>query len=105
MLLFGYALGNKSLWEGINYLPPGAQLKADFKAGKIDISKGFDAFRFGDDKPLRQKYGSKVCRMRWKIVWKNFQTQLLSLSGGLDSRLIAALLKKLESKISCLYLP
>lgn len=98
-LLFGYALGEKSLWKGISYLPPGAMLKADFKANKLDISKGFEAYRFGDRLPPNPEIWIESLSTALENRLEKLPNAALSLSGGLDSRLIAALLKKLEFQI------
>jgi len=37
-LLFGFALGEKSLWQKISYMAPGSLLQADFIKNSIEIS-------------------------------------------------------------------
>jgi len=98
-LLFGFALGEKSLWEGISYLPPGVILKADFKTNKLDISTGFEAYRFGNEQPPNPEVWIESLSSALKNRLRKLPQAALSLSGGLDSRLIAGLLKKLEIKI------
>ena len=99
-LLFGYALGEQSLWEGISYLPPGAILKADFKADKLDISKGFEAYRFDDKSPPNPETWIESLSTALENRLQKLPNLALSLSGGLDSRLIAGLLKKMEVNIA-----
>ncbi|MDY0078332.1 MAG: asparagine synthase-related protein [Bacteroidales bacterium] len=98
-LLFGFALGEQSLWEGISYLPPGVLLKADFKTNKLFISKGFEAYRFGSAEPPNPKVWIESLSSALENRLKKLPNMALSLSGGLDSRLIAALLKKMEVNI------
>ena len=96
-MLLGYALGEKSLWKGISYLPPGALLKADFKANKLDISKAYAAYRFGAENPPKPEVWIESLSTALENRLEKLPNAALSLSGGLDSRLIAALLKKMES--------
>ncbi|MCK9451000.1 MAG: asparagine synthase-related protein [Bacteroidales bacterium] len=98
-LLFGFALGEQSLWEGISYLPPGAILKADFKANKLDISKGFEAYRFDDKPPPSSETWIESLSTALENRLRKLPHMALSLSGGLDSRLIAGLLKKMDVTI------
>lgn len=94
-LLFGFALGEKSLWEGISYLPPGVLLKADFKTNMLDVSTGFEAYRLGNEQPPSPEVWIESLSTALENRFQKLPNAALSLSGGLDSRLIAAWLSKL----------
>lgn len=93
-LLFGYTLGERTLWEGVRRLPPATQLLVD-RDGEV-TARSHHVFDFGE-KRHRNKSPERnartlvslfrdACRRRTE-VWDR---TVLSLSGGLDSRAVLA---------------
>jgi asparagine synthase (glutamine-hydrolysing) len=100
-LLFGFSLGKRTLWEGIERFPPHAQLVIDY--GEYAIQQN-EYFSF----PKQNK--PSVENADIDLLINHLQTALqariskllgpaLSLSGGLDSRLLAVLLAESKSEI------
>ncbi|MBU1579884.1 MAG: hypothetical protein KJ578_01205 [Bacteroidetes bacterium] len=98
-LLFGYVPGEKSLWKQISYLPPGVLLKAHFRPFSVEISKGYQGYTFGSqtDSNPEALLASLSTALHNRI--EKVPKLSLSLSGGLDSRLIAGLLKQMDAKL------
>lgn len=93
-LLFGFALGDKSLWQNISYLPPGTLLKADCIKNAIEISDNqFLGFRTGDLKHYDPKIVLNDLEVATQYRIEKLKNPALSLSGGLDSRLMAGIFK------------
>jgi len=93
MLLFGYPLGDRTLYEGIKQIEPGSLVTLDHSTTTVD-----NVYRpCLDEKPNRERsieenadrlatLFSRACRNRSNLGGTN----VISLSGGLDSRAIAA---------------
>lgn len=99
-LLFGFALGEKSLWHNISYLPPGSQLKADFIKNSIEISDNqFEGFRTGNIQYYDPKIVLNDLSEATQYRLEKVKNPALSLSGGLDSRLMAGIFKQMDLRI------
>ncbi len=99
-LLFGFALGEKSLWQNISYLAPGSLLKADFIKNSIEISDNqFEGFRTADIKHYDPKIVLNDLTEATQHRLEKVKNPALSLSGGLDSRLMASIFKQMDLSI------
>lgn len=99
-LLFGFALGEKSLWQNISYLPPGTLLKADCIKNSIEISDNqFLGFRTDDLKHYDPKILLNDLTEATQNRLEKVKNPALSLSGGLDSRLMAGIFKQIGLNI------
>ncbi len=99
-LLFGFALGEKSLWQNISYLAPGSLLKADFIKNSIEISDNqFEGFRTADIKHYDPKIVLNDLTEATQHRLEKVKNPALSLSGGLDSRLMAGIFKQMDLSI------
>ncbi|HOI31722.1 MAG: asparagine synthase-related protein [Bacteroidales bacterium] len=99
-LLFRFALGDKSLWQNISYLPPGTLLKADCIKKSIEISDNqFLGFRTGDLKHYDAKIVLNDLTEAMQNRLEKVKSPALSLSGGLDSRLLAGIFKQIGLNI------
>ncbi len=94
-MLFGYPLGQNTLWEGIQRLPPHSFLHIDLRKRASTFSENFKLpswkNQIGTDKDqintlfeLLKSATLTRCRFHSGLV--------LSLSGGLDSRLLAGII-------------
>ncbi len=94
-LMLGHGLGEKTVWQGIDVLTPGTLLLADPAKKQVSIQR-LHEFNFsqmghkdenvrGNAERLAEKFVT-ACRIRAD----NEMPNLVSLSGGLDSRAVAA---------------
>jgi len=105
-LLFGYCLGDKTLFESIKRFEPASILKISPIHNKVEL-KNFHIYNFDNKEFLDENidkvaeklhdYFIEACDNRHH---KN-SNNLVSLSGGLDSRSVAAGLKKLNKPFQC----
>jgi len=99
-LLFGFALGEKSLWQKISYMAPGSLLQADFIKNSIEISDTqFEGFRTADIKHHDPKMVLNDLSEATQHRLEKVKNPALSLSGGLDSRLMAGIFKQMDLSI------
>lgn len=100
-LLFGFPLRNRTLWENIERFPPNAQLLYDLQSKQIEIKNYFSLH--GDHLKHKKNTAPSDLLGLLKSALASRMSVLpnsaLSLSGGLDSRLIAALLADLHVEI------
>jgi asparagine synthase (glutamine-hydrolysing) len=102
---FGHLFGYKTLFKGINQLPEASCLV--FCDGKVTIQKYWD-YPYDEDVYVKQKFSTKevdlytgemqesmLTALKRQVI-RNKEDLLLSLSGGLDSRYVAALCDKLS---------
>ncbi|MFC1555704.1 asparagine synthase-related protein [candidate division KSB1 bacterium] len=98
-LLFGYTLGNATLYQNIFSLKPGTILKIDLKSSSLSL-ENYHSFNFDEKENHNRSVKenavelaslfSKACKNRSDMPGLN----IVSLSGGLDSRSVAACLHK-----------
>jgi len=91
-LLFGYSLGSRTLFDGVERLPPGSIVHVDSDV-EVSRRRRFDFDREAHRRRSRQTNASRLkelfleaCRNRADVGGPN----VLALSGGLDSRTAAA---------------
>ncbi len=99
-LLFGYPLGNKTFDESIKRLMPASMLQLDLIGGKIETTNRL--IEWEASRKLDQKQTQRLLETLQKAISDRISENdnpALSLSGGLDSRLIAALLKNQDIDI------
>ena len=99
-LLFGYSLGQRTLLENIYRFEPASIVQVMFNKHQIDI-RNIYKFNVEEKKNNKSNYKenaeqlvklfNKACKNRANI--SNGYINILSLSGGLDSRVIGACLK------------
>ncbi len=91
MLLFGYPLGTRTLFDGVEQLPPGSTLEMDSGTVQSTYEFRFDEHPNGDRSidenahHLRDRF-VEACENRAGVTDKT----IVSLSGGLDSRAVIA---------------
>ena len=96
---FSYLLGNKTFFEGIELLSPASILIQDYKGDKVQIKTYWD-FEFNRDKEPKalETYIEEFDYLMEKAVKARMEDKDkigIFLSGGLDSRLIAAFAKRI----------
>ncbi|MDO8896870.1 MAG: hypothetical protein Q7V19_04415 [Bacteroidales bacterium] len=100
-LMFGFSLGKRTLWEGIERFPPHAQLEIDLGVYAIQQT---EYFRF----PKQTKSSAEKADIELLIKYlktalqariNKLNSPALSLSGGLDSRLLAVILAESKAEI------
>lgn len=100
MLLFGYTLGDRTLWSRIKKVPPATLIRA--QPGTEPVFESLHEFNF-DNKVYQNRSVAKnvealrdrfveACRVRSNASKPN----LISLSGGLDSRAVASAFKSID---------
>ena len=101
---FGHLFGYKTLFKGISQLPEASCLV--FCDGKVEIQRYWD-YPYDEDVYIKQKFSKKEADLYTEEMQESMSTALkrqvirnkedilLSLSGGLDSRYVAALSDKL----------
>lgn len=91
-LLFGFTLGTRTLWENVERLEPNIQLHIDLINGRTLFKNYFKAPHTTSTKTNHQLV--TVIKERFNSALLNrvhtLKNPALSLSGGLDSRLIAS---------------
>ena len=98
-LLFGYTTGKRTLLNNIYYLEPGTLIKINFNSSEIKINNvhqfNFEVKKYSDRKIEENAIELVLlfCRA-CKDRAKSFNKNVLGLSGGLDSRAVAAALCK-----------
>lgn len=94
-LLFGYPLGKRTLFENVLYLKPGSLIKINTITSEIFIGcvhqfnfelKEYDLINHKENLKNLVKLFIEGCKNRTNIIDEN----IVSLSGGLDSRAVAA---------------
>lgn len=100
-LLLGTHLGEATLWKTIRKSPPNSILEIDRSTNKLEVHRYFKMKTVSGEAKLedvkdeiRSTFIDAIER-RLKVI----ERPTLSLSGGLDSRLIAAALKHIGSEI------
>jgi asparagine synthase (glutamine-hydrolysing) len=104
-LLFAYSLGNRTLLQGVHCIEPCSVIRVDPRSSRIELQR-LHTFSFSEKlhsgKSLEtnatelSKLMSVACRSRTSSKRCN----IVSLSGGLDSRAIAACMKNASISVS-----
>ena len=100
-LLLGYAIGNKTIWNGITKLPGHSILFIDSSSeSPRQVTYSHPERFFQNRGPVATsteliKHLETALERRLKVMPKS----ALAMSGGLDSRIIAGLLKKTEKNL------
>jgi asparagine synthase (glutamine-hydrolysing) len=104
-LIFGFVPGIKTLWKGINRLTPASMMKLDaFSNQNLSIQKICDFADRTENKEVKTSELLDLLTNATQNRIRNLPNPALSLSGGLDSRLIAGILDKNKLSIpSCTY--
>lgn len=97
-LLFGFSLGNSTIWNEVTKIPPHSIITCDLDS---DIHEVLEYFQIGDiSGSINLRDGvelvSKTLDEAIESRIKTIKNPTISLSGGLDSRFIAAVSKKLN---------
>ena len=96
---FGYILGNKTFFRGVELLPPASILV--WQKGQISIKQYWD-IRFNEEKEHSEEYYvEKLSKLWLKAVERRLQGDhriVVPLSGGLDSRAIVGAIDKINKK-------
>lgn len=101
-MLLGYPIGEDTLWEGINRLPPHSIAIYRLVENKIHINSKFQ-FEAEHHEPNRKVHSDEILHLLQKAILsrqKVLPNPTLSLSGGLDSRLIAGIMAGLNTPSS-----
>ena len=98
-LLFGYRLGPRTLFSGVERVPPGSLLRFEGDGAEPEITR-LHEFAFGSkphaDRGVEENATalaslfSESCRARAEVGEREGRETVLALSGGLDSRAVAA---------------
>jgi len=97
LLSFNYMLGNRTLVQGVNRMPWRATLRADGRVERRPPIPHGNAE--AQPEQAARELGVRLERELLEVT-KGRERILLQLTGGLDSRVIAGILKKLEPQIS-----
>lgn len=97
-LLFGFALGDRTLWKGVKRFSPFAQFQIDLINGRC---KQWDYFKWPQQQAAalasdETDYLLDLFRKATSNRIQKLSNPAISLSGGLDSRLIAAVVAESE---------
>ncbi len=98
-LLFGFSLGTRTSWKNISKIPPACMLRLDLKTSKYTQEGNYLAFA---SKACVKAEPEKLLQLFTTSVQNRLQqmkSPVLSLSGGLDSRLVAAVMAKEKLEI------
>lgn len=99
---FMYMLGNKTLFDGINLLPPASILTYDFKRRNIQVETYWDLEFHHDKEPQKLE----TCLKEFDSLMEKAVERRISgknkiglfLSGGVDSRLMAGFTQRVADK-------
>ncbi|RNC67217.1 MAG: hypothetical protein ED859_15805 [Desulfuromonadales bacterium] len=100
LMTFGYVLEDRTLFEQIKVLPPASVVT--FREGKMTVRKywNYSFHENGDSRLSEDEYVDAFVDKITSAVKKNVkgvERLALPISGGLDSRTIAAVLKKINT--------
>ncbi len=98
LLYYNYVLGNRSMVQNVQRMPWRAKLTGD---GSIIRLKQIP---HGERRVEPEEFAKKLRELLEEELWdvsRNAKRLWLLLSGGLDSRVVAGILKQLESSIGC----
>jgi asparagine synthase (glutamine-hydrolysing) len=95
-LLFGYPIGEYSLYEGIMRMPPMSVMSYDLRQAKLHVDRNFSLEINLSAKPQQVDTDKFISLLSKALVTRinKLQNPMLALSGGLDSRLLAAFVVK-----------
>jgi asparagine synthase (glutamine-hydrolysing) len=103
-LSLGCVLQNRTLFEGISLLPP-ASVWTYSNTGKIEKQRYFDPRHWEQQEPLSaEEYSVRLCELFSRNCSKYFMGSApvaLSLTGGLDSRMILAWARASPGTLPC----
>ncbi|MBL4862407.1 MAG: hypothetical protein JKY09_05250 [Crocinitomicaceae bacterium] len=100
-LMFGYSLGHKTIWQGVRKMAPHSIITIDLNSNKLGDRNFFD-LKFNNENNSKDELAEEILQKIETSLDHRIQKlpqPSLSLSGGLDSRLIAACLKKINRSI------
>ncbi|MCX9085641.1 MAG: asparagine synthase-related protein [Candidatus Methanoperedens sp.] len=93
---FGYILGNKTFFQGIELLPPASIMT--YESGRISIEQYWDFdFKEGSEEYSEEYYIEKLSKLVLQAVerqMKGHHRTGVPLTGGLDSRTLVASIQK-----------
>jgi asparagine synthase (glutamine-hydrolysing) len=92
-LLFGFSLGKRTLWEEITRFPPHAQFLIDFEKSSFQLTEYFAFPKVEKNSVEKSDIEQMVAHLRKALETRinKLYRPVISLSGGLDSRLLAVL--------------
>lgn len=97
-LVFGYSVTDRTMIKGINYFSPGSLFSFDLKNKHYSIEKiytyNFENLLSVTKKDYKSKLNEAVTLFKEAILQRSTQCSIVGLSGGLDSRVLAAGLKQ-----------
>jgi asparagine synthase (glutamine-hydrolysing) len=96
LLQFNYMLGNRTLVQGVQRMPWRATLRGDGVVGRRPPLP--HANRYVSPQDVAQTLRELLEEELYNIT-RNYQRVFLLLSGGLDSRVVAGVLKKIEPQL------
>ena len=100
-LNLGYPIGNRTIFEGVDQLPPGSFLEIDLRGDRVDIGRWWD-LRFAPQTGMRRDDAvvaldqAMVAAHRLVLADTPKRTHLL-LTGGFDSRAVLGYLEALSA--------
>lgn len=103
-LVFGYTVTDRTLIEGINYFLPGSLLTYNIDKNQHHIENIF-TFNFEKlvsvtKKNYKAKLKESVTLFEQANLRRSYKTSVIGLSGGLDSRVLAAALKNVNPSVN-----
>ncbi len=97
----GYPLGDKTLFENLKRLPPSSYIKLDenvsLQSQSVSLQEWQESGRYVK-KPEEQLY--EIFKEALRNRLKGYQKPMLSLSGGLDSRIIMGEIEKEKQQVA-----
>ena len=101
-LLFGFNFGNTTIWEDIERIPPNGIITIDIQKLKIEVKSYFDIGPIdggGSIEDVIEEF-VEVYDKSLETRLKKLKSPTISMSGGLDSRFVAAGISKSNTKVN-----
>ena len=103
-LLFGFNFGSSTIWKNVERIPPNGIITIDLKTMSIEVNSYFDIGPIDGDNSIEdvieefvQVYDDSI-----KTRLTKLKSPSISMSGGLDSRFVAAGIAKSNTEVKAI---